>query len=244
MAPVRRSPAAEEDAAAPAAAEKPDYLGHRERLRARFLAGGADALADYELLEFLLFAARPRGDTKPLAKALIRRFGGFAGVFGADREALMNEPGMGEASAAALLAVRAAALRIARAEVQRRSVIGSWQALIDYCTTAAGYAASEEFRLLFLDKKNALIADEKQNQGTVDHTPVYPREVVKRALALGASAIIMVHNHPSGDPTPSRADIDMTRAVAQALHPVGIALHDHIVIGRGRHASFRTLGLL
>jgi DNA repair protein RadC len=245
MAPARRSQSAEE--AAPAdtgAAAKPDYLGHRERLRARLLDAGADALPDYELLEFLLFAARVRGDTKPLAKALIARFGGFAGVFGADKAALMDVPGMGEASAAALLAVRAAALRIARAEVQRRSVIASWQALLDYCTIAAGYAAIEEFRLLFLDKKNALIADEPQHRGTVDHTPVYPREVVKRALALGASAIIMVHNHPSGDTTPSQADIDMTRAVAKALHPVGIAVHDHIVIGRGRHSSFRTLGLL
>jgi DNA repair protein RadC len=244
MAPAR-PPAAEQDAPAEAsAADKPHYLGHRERLRARLLAGGADALADYELLEFLLFGARPRGDTKPLAKELIKRFGGFAGVFGADKEALLDMPGMGEATAAALLAVRAAALRIARGEVERRSVIGSWQALLDYCTTAAGFAASEEFRLLFLDKKNGLIIDEKQNQGTVDHTPVYPREVVKRALALGASAIIMVHNHPSGDTTPSRADIDMTRAVAKALHAVGIALHDHIVIGRGSHSSFRTLGLL
>jgi DNA repair protein RadC len=245
MAPAHRSPDAEEDAPADAGtADKPHYLGHRERLRARLLAGGAHALADYELLEFLLFGARPRGDTKPLAKELIKRFGGFAGVFGADKEALLDMPGMGEATAALLLAARAAALRIARAEVQNRSVISSWQALLDYVTIAAGYAAIEEFRLLFLDKKNALIADEPQHRGTVDHTPVYPREVVKRALALGASAIIMVHNHPSGDPTPSQADIDMTRAVAKALHPVGIAVHDHIVIGRGRHASFRTLGLL
>ena len=245
MAPTHRPPATEEDAPADAGVvEKPHYLGHRERLRARLLAGGADALAEYELLEFLLFAARPRGDVKPLAKELIKRFGGFAGVFGAEQEALLDVPGMGEATAAALLAVRAAALRIARAEVRQRSVISSWQALLDYCTIAAGYAAIEEFRLLFLDKKNALIADEKQHRGTVDHTPVYPREVVKRALALGASAIIMVHNHPSGDTTPSQADIDMTRAVAKALHPVGIAVHDHIVIGRGRHSSFRTLGLL
>ena len=245
MAPAHDSPATEKEATADTgAAAKPDYLGHRERLRARLLAAGADALAEYELLEFLLFAARLRGDTKPLAKALIARFGGFAAVFGADKEALLDVPGMGEASAAALLAVRAAALRIARGEVQHRSVIGSWQALLDYCTIAAGYAAIEEFRLLFLDKKNALIADEPQHRGTVDHTPVYPREVVKRALALGASAIIMVHNHPSGDTTPSRADIDMTHAVAKALQPVGIALHDHIVIGRGRHSSFRSLGLL
>ena len=242
MARSRQSPTATEAAEAPA--DQPHYLGHRERLRERLLTAGADALPDYELLEFLLFAARPRGDTKPLAKALIARFGSFAAVLGADKEALMDVAGMGEASAAALLAVRAAALRITRAEVKRRPVIGSWQALIDYCTVAAGYAAIEEFRLLFLDKKNALILDEPQQRGTVDHTPVYPREVVKRALALGASAIIMVHNHPSGDTTPSRADIDMTRTVAKALEAVGIALHDHIVIGRGRHSSFKTLGLL
>ena len=227
-----------------ALAEKPHYHGHRERLRDRLLDAGAEALPDYELLEFLLFDAQARGDTKPLAKALIDRFGSFAAVLGADKDALMDVRGMGEASAARLLAVRSAALRVLRAEVQRRPVIGSWQALIDYCTAAVGYAANEEFRLLFLDKKNALIADEQQQRGTVDHTPVYPREVVKRALALGASAIIMIHNHPSGDTTPSRADIDMTRIVAKALTAVGIALHDHVVIGRGRHSSFKTLGLL
>jgi DNA repair protein RadC len=173
--------------------DEPHYLGHRARLRDRLLAGGAEALADYELLEFLLYAARPRGDTKPLAKALIRRFGSFAGVLSADRAALVGVSGMGDASAAALLAVRAAALKLLRADVQQRPVIGSWQALLDYCTATAGYAAVEEFHLLFLDRKNALIADERQQRGTVDHTPVYPREVVKRALELGASAIIMVH---------------------------------------------------
>ncbi len=223
--------------------EKPHYLGHRERLRARLLSAGAEALPDYELLEFLLFAARPRGDMKPLAKALIQRFGSFAAVLGAEKEALLDVEGMGEASAAALLAVRAAAQRLLRADLRQRPVIGSWQALIDYCMAAAGYAAVEEFRLLFLDKRNSLIADERQQRGTVDHTPVYPREVVKRALALNASAIIMVHNHPSGDTTPSRADIEMTRAVGQALGAVGVALHDHVIIGRGRHSSFKSLGL-
>ena len=179
------------------AADKPHFLGHRERLRQRLLTAGPEALPDYELLEFLLFAARPRGDTKPLAKALLQRFGSFAAVLGAEREALLDVPGMGDASAAVLLAVRGAALRILRAEVKQRPVIGSWQALLDYCTAAMGYAATEEFRLLFLDKRNALIADERQQRGTVDHTPVYPREVVKRALALSASAIIMVHNQSS-----------------------------------------------
>ena len=222
----------------------PHYLGHRERLRERLLVAGAEVMPDYELLEFLLFGARPRGDTKPLAKALLKRFGSLAAVLGAEKEALLAVPGMGEASAAALIAVRAAARRLLRSEIERRPVIGSWQALLDYCTAVAGYAAVEEFRLLFLDKKNALILDEPQHRGTVDHTPVYPREVVKRALELGASAIIMVHNHPSGDTTPSKADIEVTRSVARALATVGIALHDHIVIGRGRHSSFKSLGLL
>ena len=234
-------------AEAPVAPEKPHYLGHRERLRERLLAGGTDALADYELLEFLLYSAQPRGDTKPLAKALLDRFGGLAGVLSADRKALKAVPGMGDASAASLLAVRAAAARFLRAEVKQREVISSWQALIDYCSVQAGFAETEQFRLLFLDRKNALIADEAdepQQRGTVDHTPVYPREVVKRALELGASALIMVHNHPSGDTTPSKADIDMTRAVQKALSAVGIALHDHVVLGRGRHSSFKSLGLL
>jgi DNA repair protein RadC len=184
-------------AEAPLPLEKPDYLGHRRRLRERLLAAGAESLADYELLEFLLFATQPRRDTKPLAKALLKRFGGLAGVLSADREALQGVAGMGEASAAQLLAVHAAVVRFLRAEVQDRPIIGSWQALIDYCSAQAGFTETEEFRLLFLDRKNALIGDERQQRGTVDHTPVYPREVVKRALELGASALIMVHNHPT-----------------------------------------------
>jgi DNA repair protein RadC len=231
-------------AEAPLPAEKPHYLGHRERLRERLLEGGTDPLPDYELLEFLLYPAQPRGDMKPLAKALLKRFGGLAGVLSADKAALMAVDGMGPASAAQLLAVRAAAVLFLKAEVTERPVIGSWQALLDYCTAQAGFAATEEFRILFLDRKNALIADERQQRGTVDHTPVYPREVVKRALELAASALIMVHNHPSGDPTPSKADIDMTRAVAKALAAIGIALHDHVVLGRGKHSSFKTLGLI
>jgi DNA repair protein RadC len=223
---------------------KPHYLGHRERLRERLLAGGTAALPDYELLEFLLYAAKPRGDQKPLAKALITRFGSFAGVLGAERDALMTVDGMGEASAASLMAVREAGLRLIRAEVRNRHVIASWQQLIDYCTAQSGFAETEEFHLLFLDRKNALIADERQQRGTVDHVPVYPREVVKRALDLGASAVIMVHNHPSGDTTPSKGDVEMTKSVAKALAAVGVAIHDHVVIGRGRHSSFKTLGLL
>ena len=226
------------------AEEKPHYLEHRQRLRERLLEAGAAALPDYELLEFLLFAGIRRGDTKKIAKDLLNRFGSLAGVLSADREALTEIHGMGDASAAALIAVRETASRFLRAEIIAKPVISNWQALIDYCNTQFGFAAAEEFHLLFLDRKNALIRSERQQQGTVDHTPVYPREVVKRALELNATAIIMVHNHPSGDVTPSRADIEMTKQVREAAKAVGIALHDHLVIGRGKHASFRSLGLI
>jgi DNA repair protein RadC len=228
---------------APVAVGKPHYLEHRQRLRERVLKAGAAALPDYELLEFLLFAALPRGDVKPLAKRLIDHFHGFAAVLAADRQALLAVSGVGEATVAALMAVREAGLRLARAELRERPVLGSWQKVIDYCTAHIGFAAVEEFHLLFLDRKNALIADERQQRGTVDHTPVYPREVVKRAIELGASALIMAHNHPSGDPTPSKADIETTREVAKAAAILGVTLHDHIVIGRGRHTSLKSLGL-
>jgi DNA repair protein RadC len=223
--------------------EEPHYHGHRGRLRERLLEAGPSALPDYELLEFLLFAGVPRKDTKGLAKELIARFGNFAAVLAADREALANA-GLNDGAIAALLSVREASARFLRGEIADKSVISNWQALIDYCTAKIGFAAAEEFHLLFLDRKNALIRDERQQQGTVDHTPVYPREVVKRALELNATAIIMVHNHPSGDVTPSRADIEMTKQVREAAKAVGIALHDHLVIGRGKHASFRSLGLI
>jgi DNA repair protein RadC len=223
--------------------DKPHYLGHRQRLRDRLLDGGTDPLPDYELLEFLLYSARPQGDTKPLAKELIKHFGGFAAVLSADRAALADF-GLKDATIAALLAVREAAGRMLRGEIIAKPIISNWQTLIDYCNTQFGFAAAEEFHLLFLDRKNALIRDERQQQGTVDHPPVYPREVVKRALELNATAIIMVHNHPSGDVTPSRADIEMTKQVREAAKAVGIALHDHLVIGRGKHASFRSLGLI
>jgi len=223
---------------------KPHYLGHRERLRERLLGAGPDALADYELLEFLLFAARPRGDMKPLAKALIQRFGSLAAVLSAEKEALLNVEGMGEASAAVLIGARAAALHLVRAQLVDRPVLSSSQALLDYCNAAQAFAEVEEFRLLFLDRKNALIADERHQRGTVDHTPAYPREVVKRALALGASGVILLHNHPSGDTNPSRADIETTRQIGAALKAVGIALHDHMIVGRGRHTSLKQLGLI
>ena len=218
--------------------------GHRERLRARFLKGGADAMPDYELLELTLFAAIPRRDTKPLAKTLLKRFGSFAEVIAAPRERLMEIPGIGESVANQLKIVEAAAQRLAKTKVLGRPALSSWTALLDYCTAAMARSEKEEFRVLFLDRKNHLIADEVQNRGTVDHTPVYPREIIKRALELGASSLILVHNHPSGDPTPSKADIAMTREIAGAAKALSIAVHDHLVIGRGGHASFKSLGLL
>lgn len=224
--------------------EKPHYLGHRRRLRERFLKGGADALADHELLELVLFLAQPRRDVKPLAKRLLAQFGSFAGVVSAEPEALREISGLAESGLAALKSVQAAAQRLAREEVAERPVIGSWDKLLDYCRATMAREQIEQFRLLFLDRKNRLIADELQQRGTVDHTPVYPREVVKRALALGASAIIMVHNHPSGDPTPSKGDIEMTREVAGACEKLGIALHDHVIIARSGHASLKAMGLI
>ncbi len=241
---MARAPSGASPAAARRPHAKPRHAGHRGRLRTRLLAGGTEAIADYELLEFLLFAANARQDMKPVAKDLLERFGGFAGVLGADREALMAVPGVKEAGAALILALREAGARLARSAVAKREIISSWQQLLDYCMARAGSAEIEQVRLLFLDRKNALIADERQQTGTVDHVPLYPREVVKRALELGASAIILVHNHPSGDTTPSKGDIDMTRAVAQALGAVGVSVHDHVIIGRGRHSSFKSLGLL
>ena len=218
--------------------------GHRERLRARFLKGGADAMPDYELLELTLFAALPRRDTKPLAKALLARFGSFAEVIAAPRARLIEVKGVGEAVANHLKIVEAAAHRLAKTKVMGRPALSSWAALLDYCTAAMARSQNEEFRVLFLDRKNNLIADEVQNRGTIDHTPVYPREIVKRALELGASSIILVHNHPSGDPTPSKADITMTREITAAAKALSIAVHDHLVIGRAGHASFKSLGLL
>jgi DNA repair protein RadC len=224
--------------------DAPDYLGHRGRLRARFLNGGADALPDYELLELVLFAAFRQKDTKPLAKALIAKFGSFAEAIAARPERLREVGGVGDAVIAQLKIVQAAALRLSKTQLLNRPALSSWSALLDYCSAAMARATAEEFRVLFLDRKNALIADEVQSRGTVDHAPVYPREIVKRALELSASALILVHNHPSGDPTPSRADIEMTREIVEAARALRIAVHDHLVIGRGGHASFKALGLL
>jgi DNA repair protein RadC len=226
------------------AAAPPHYLGHRERLRRRFLEGGPEALPDYELLELMLCLAIPQRDVKPLAKDLLARFGGIAQVLTARPEALCAVTGVKETTATALKVIEAAAQRLARAQVLDQPVLTSWDKLLEYCRIRLAHQMQEQFHLLFLDRKNALIADEMQQKGTVDHTPVYPREVVKRALELNASAIIMVHNHPSGDPSPSRADIDMTRQVEAAAKAVGIVLHDHLIIGRNGHRSFRSLGLL
>ena len=218
--------------------------GHRRRLRRRFLDTRGEGLADYELIELLLFGAIPRRDVKPLAKRLLRAFGSFEGVLSADAGELAGVDGMGEAAVVALKAVAVAARWLAREQVLNRPAISNWQALLDYCRIAMAHAPKEQFRILFLDRRNHLIADELQQEGTVDHTPVYPREVIRRALELHASAIILVHNHPSGDPTPSQADIDMTREIAEAARRLGIRLHDHVVISLSGHTSFKALGLL
>jgi DNA repair protein RadC len=222
----------------------PHYLGHRDRLRQRFLDGGSDALPDYELLELVLFRSVPRRDVKGLAKALIQRFGSFAETLGAPISRLTEVEGIGDTIATDLKIVEAAARRLAKGEVVKRPVLSSWSAVLDYCRASMAFSEREMFRVIFLDKRNALIADEVQQTGTVDHTPVYPREVVKRALELSATALILVHNHPSGDPTPSAADIAMTREIAEIAKPLGIALHDHIIVGREGHASFKGMRLL
>lgn len=221
-----------------------DRAGHRERLRSRFRSAGADAVADYELIEMVLFRVFPRGDTKPIAKRLLERFGSFADVINAPANRLMEVEGVGERAVEELKLVRAAALRLMRGEIRGRAVLGTWNAVLDYCRAAQGFDERECFRILFLDKKNQLIADEVQQEGTVDHTPVYVREVVKRALELASSALILVHNHPSGDPTPSRADIDMTRMIVAAAKPLGVTIHDHIIVGRTGHASLKSLKLM
>ena len=223
---------------------KPHYLGHRQRLKDRFMRDAGASLPDYEMLELVLFLAKPRAEVKPLAKTLIARFGSFADVITADAKELVAVKGIGENTAVALKTIQAAAIRLAREQIMNKPVISSWQKLLDYCRASLAFAKTEEFRLMFLDRKNVLIADEMQQTGTVDHTPVYPREVVKRALELGASAIIMVHNHPSGDPTPSKGDIEMTKEVREACEKLGIVLHDHLIIGKRGHASFKSLGLL
>jgi DNA repair protein RadC len=223
---------------------RPHYWGHRERLRKRFLAGGSEALPDYELLELVLVNAIPRIDVKPLAKKLLEIFGDFNGAVSAPRQRLMAVPGVTEKVWVQFRLAEAVAARMARAKVLHREVISSWPELMAYCKTVMAHRETEQFRVLFLDRKNVLIADEAQGKGTVDHVPVYPREVAKRALELNASAIILVHNHPSGDPTPSKQDVDMTGQIDRACKALGITVHDHVVIGKERDASFRSMGLL
>ncbi len=229
----------------PLAGKLPSYIAdHRKRLRERFLSGGAAAIPDYELLELVLFRAVGRQDMKPLARLLIETFGDFNRVIAAPIARLKAVKGVGDAVALELKIVEAAAHRMARARVMNRPALSSWDALLDYCHTAMAHRETEQFRILFLDRKNVLIADEEQARGTVDHVPVYPREVVKRALELNASALILVHNHPSGDPTPSDADIAMTAQIQDAATVLGITLHDHLIVGRSREVSFRAQGYI
>jgi DNA repair protein RadC len=225
-------------------AETPHYHGHRERLRERFHSAGPDALSDYELLELVLFTAKAQGDVKPLAKTLLKTFGSFAEVIHAPETRLREIKGVGERTITELKLIAAASQRIAKGELQQRTLLSSWNDVIGYCRTSMAFADKERFRILFLDKRNQLISDEVQQTGTVDHTPVYPREVIKRALELSATAVILVHNHPSGDPTPSSADVQMTRAIIDIASPLGISVHDHIIVGKNGHASMKGLKLI
>ena len=225
-------------------AAAPSYLGHRERLRTRFMQGGPEAMPDYELLELVLFSAIPRRDTKDLAKRLIARFGSFAEVVNASDALLKEINGVSDRVVVELRVVRAAALRLMQRQVIDKPALGSWNDVLEYCRAVMGYETREQFRILFLDKKNRLIADEVQGEGTVDHTPVYVREVVKRALELSATAIVLVHNHPSGDTSPSTADIEMTRHIINVAKPLNIVVHDHIIVGRQGYTSFRGKKLI
>jgi DNA repair protein RadC len=220
------------------------YLGHRARLRERFLDVGGEAIPDYELLELILFSARPRGDVKPLAKRLLKEFGTFAKVMYADESALRAVDEVGDATIAALKTIRVSAQRLIKSEITDQPIIQSWSALMDYCKLAMGSNKVEEFRVLFLNHRHALIADEVMQRGTINHTPVYPREIVKRALELSAAAVILLHNHPSGDATPSKADIDVTKKIVEATATIGVTVHDHVIITETGHYSFKSFGLI
>ncbi|MBT5039193.1 MAG: DNA repair protein RadC [Rhodospirillaceae bacterium] len=224
--------------------EKAHYIGHRKRLRERFAKSGADGLADYELIELLLFGALPRSDTKPLAKRLCDRFGSISAILAAEPRALAEVEGAGKAVIHSLKLAEAVSLRALRDQVVERPVIATWNSLLDYCKAKLAHQMNEQFNILFLDNNNSLIADETQQKGTVNHVPLYPREVIKRALELNASAIILVHNHPSGDPSPSPADIEMTEEVCEAGQKLGVTLHDHLIFSRTGHSSFKSMGLL
>jgi DNA repair protein RadC len=230
----------------PEAADKkaPHYHGHRERLRKRFLESQGEGMPDYEILELLLMTALPQRDVKPLAKDLIARFESLAGVLSASPDELMTIPGIKETACSAMKVVQVAAVRLSKAVLLEKPIIGGWDRLIDYCRTTMGHDKVESFRILFLDRKNRLIGDEAQQKGTIDHTPVYPREIVKRALDLGASAMILVHNHPSGDVTPSKDDIEMTKRIRESAEKLGISLFDHVIVSKSGETSFKALGLL
>jgi DNA repair protein RadC len=222
----------------------PHYWGHRDRLRRRFREGGAEALPDYELMELILFRAIPRRDVKPLAKKILARFGSFAEAVTAPRERLMEIEGVTDAVVTEIKVIQAAALRTSQSEVRKRPVLAAMSTVLSYLRSAMAFEDREQFRILFLDRRNKLIADEVQTRGTIDHTPVYTREVLKRALELSASAIILAHNHPSGDPTPSKADIDMTKQIVDVATKLGVVVHDHIILGRDGHLSMRSVGIL
>lgn len=224
--------------------EKPHYLGHRDRLKTKFHSKGAAALVDYELLELYLFRSIPRRDTKPIAKDLIAKFGNFSAVAAAEYDRLIEVKGVGDAVAKDIMLINAASLRMMQDDLTNKPVLSSWSALVQYCQAAMAYKTVEEFRVIFLNKHNRIIVDEVQQRGTIDHTPVYPRQVIKRALELAASAIVLVHNHPSGDPTPSPGDIKMTEQIIEAGKPIGVAVHDHLIISKDGHSSFKMLGLI
>ena len=224
--------------------DKPHHAGHRARLKERFLKNGPDALADYELLELLLFLGIPRRDVKPLAKDLIKKFGSLSGVYSAEVRELQAIKGLSDTAVAAIKTVQASVHHVMREELKRKPILNSWSRLLDYCKSTMAHEKKENFRLLFLNKKNELIADEVQQTGTVDHTPAYPREIMKRALELGATALILVHNHPSGDPEPSQADIDFTKLIIEAGRPLNIVIHDHLIVSRGGSLSMRNEGYI
>lgn len=230
--------------AAVPAKDKPHHNGHRDRLRARFVKSGAGACEDYELLELLLFAAIPRRDVKPLAKTLLKQFGSIAALLAADMQDLSKVKGLSDNSAALIKVVHALTQRMLIGDVEQKPILSSWKKLIDYCHVAMAHEKREQFRVLFLNRKNQLIADEVQQVGTVDHAPVYPREIVRRALELGATALILVHNHPSGDPSPSDSDISMTEEIIRAARTLDVVVHDHLIIAKSGHASFKAMGLL
>lgn len=224
--------------------DKPHYHGHRDRLRQRFMQGGAEPMEDYELLELLLFMAIPRRDVKPLAKALVSQFGSLSGVLNASVQELSSFDGLSENTVIALKSIQAAGHRLLQQEIMDKPVLNSWSRLLEYCQATMAHEKNEQFRVLFLNKKNELMADEVQQKGTVDHTPAYPREIVKRSLEIGATAIILVHNHPSGDPSPSEADVIVTRQIQEAAETLNIVVHDHIIVSKNGTTSFRTEGLL